>query len=604
MESKKKKVQVVGPGKAGCSLGTALERKGWIVQEYLGKTDDLQDAAQSVDLLVIATPDEVISTVSRKIQPNPSTVIAHLSGVLGLDVLAPHNLRMGLHPLASLPNPERGADLLESGIWFGRALDEDKIAPFVYPHFELQDPWVENRERPNSSLQSQFGLNPFTESVQGYDFRPKKGSVFIDNGKVIEGINDGQEEDFYHGESFSGQNRGFVGEAPDIGPYEYGDSVYWIPGYRYNFPSIPIPRDGKQDVPLEYGLAWNYPWAENYIGVSATVNINGPGISQTQTFDYPKNVLFVNLLPNSSYNWSVTVQGIAESTSGENWTFTTTDKIYPLNDRSIDINVQDSTYLPSHMQHLIVSAEDYTFLKFYIPIIIDTLNTINLDLTPSYIEPNFGGLVLYQFSDTLWTEKLNESNIGFSSFENLTPLDTIFSFQQNIKSNINIKPFITNGGLHSFALGAIDSSSYISFYSKENLTLEGDFNSTVPDHNSGYATNHDVWPSISFELQDNLKIKNNLLPKAYALHQNFPNPFNPITIIHFDLPKESNVKISVYDILGRSIKELVNEKQSPGFKSIKWEATNNFGKRVSAGIYIYSIEAENFRQTKKMVLLK
>ena len=126
--------------------------------------------------------------------------------------------------------------------------------------------------------------------------------------------------------------------------------------------------------------------------------------------------------------------------------------------------------------------------------------------------------------------------------------------------------------------GAIDSSSYISFYSKENLTLGGEFNSIVPNHNSGYATNHDVWPSISFELQDNLKVKNELLPKAFALHQNFPNPFNPVTTIHFDLPKESNIKLSVYDILGRSIKELVNEKQSPGFKSIKWDATNNFGK--------------------------
>ena len=153
-------------------------------------------------------------------------------------------------------------------------------------------------------------------------------------------------------------------------------------------------------------------------------------------------------------------------------------------------------------------------------------------------------------------------------------------------------------------MGAIDSSSYISFYSKENLTLGGEFNSIVPNHNSGYATNHDVWPSISFELQNNLKIKNDLLPKEFALHQNFPNPFNPITTIHFDLPKESNIKLSVYDILGRSIKELVNEKQSPGFKSIKWDATNNFGKRVSAGLYIYSIEAENFRQTKKMLLLK
>jgi hypothetical protein len=256
------------------------------------------------------------------------------------------------------------------------------------------------------------------------------------------------------------------------------------------------------------------------------------------------------------------------------------------------------------MQHLTVSDDNYTFFKFHIPTIIDTLSTISLNLTPSHVEPNFGGMVLYQFSDTLWTEKLNETNIGFSSFENLTPLDTIFSFQQNIKSSINIKPFIANGGLYSFALGAIDSSSYISFYSKENLTLGGEFNSIVPNHNSGYATNHDVWPSISFELQNNLKIKNDLLPKAFALHQNFPNPFNPITTIHFDLPKESNIKLSVYDILGRSIKELVNEKQSPGFKSIKWDATNNFGKRVSAGLYIYSIEAENFRQTKKMLLLK
>ena len=58
------------------------------------------------------------------------------------------------------------------------------------------------------------------------------------------------------------------------------------------------------------------------------------------------------------------------------------------------------------------------------------------------------------------------------------------------------------------------------------------------------------------------------MPKAFALHQNFPNPFNPITTIHFDLPKESNIKLLVYDILGRSVKELVNQKQSPGFKSI------------------------------------
>ena len=172
------------------------------------------------------------------------------------------------------------------------------------------------------------------------------------------------------------------------------------------------------------------------------------------------------------------------------------------------------------------------------------------------------------------------------------------------KTKINDKNQITVIGLGAIDDFVLNTGINDNILAKENLTLDGEFNSIVPNHNSGYATNHDLWPSISFELQDDLTIKNNLLPKTYALHQNFPNPFNPITIINFDLPKESNVKLSVYDILGRSIKELVNQKQSPGFKSIKWDATNNFGKRVSAGLYIYSIEAEDFRQTKKMVLIK
>jgi len=189
-------------------------------------------------------------------------------------------------------------------------------------------------------------------------------------------------------------------------------------------------------------------------------------------------------------------------------------------------------------------------------------------------------------------------------FENLTPLDTVFFLEQNVELSINIKPFIIDGGLHSFALGVIDSTDNVSFYSKENLILEGDFNSTVVDHNSGYATNHDFWPSISFLMQENLSSKNNLVPKVFALHQNYPNPFNPKTIIQYDLPKSSNVKIVIYDIIGRMIKNLVNNRQSAGFKSIQWDATNNYGNKVSAGVYIYSIETENFSKNKKMILLK
>ena len=94
------------------------------------------------------------------------------------------------------------------------------------------------------------------------------------------------------------------------------------------------------------------------------------------------------------------------------------------------------------------------------------------------------------------------------------------------------------------------------------------------------------------------------LPTVYAIHQNYPNPFNPTTQIKYDLPEGAMVSITIYDIMGRSIKSLVNSNQSAGYRSIQWNATNNQGQPVSAGVYLYTIEAGDFRQTKKMILLK
>jgi len=88
------------------------------------------------------------------------------------------------------------------------------------------------------------------------------------------------------------------------------------------------------------------------------------------------------------------------------------------------------------------------------------------------------------------------------------------------------------------------------------------------------------------------------------LHQNYPNPFNPTTSIDYDLPERSNVKVSIYDMLGRKVKTLINQQQNAGYMSIKWDATNDLAEPVSAGVYIYTIEAGAFRQTRKMILLK
>ena len=92
--------------------------------------------------------------------------------------------------------------------------------------------------------------------------------------------------------------------------------------------------------------------------------------------------------------------------------------------------------------------------------------------------------------------------------------------------------------------------------------------------------------------------------ERFMLHQNYPNPFNPITNMRYDLPEEAFVNITIYDMFGNTVKTLIDGKKSSGFKSVQWNAKNNQGQPVSAGVYVYTIEAGKFRQTKKMILLK
>ena len=101
-----------------------------------------------------------------------------------------------------------------------------------------------------------------------------------------------------------------------------------------------------------------------------------------------------------------------------------------------------------------------------------------------------------------------------------------------------------------------------------------------------------------------LGLENHPVISSFTLDQAYPNPFNPITNIGYELPKESFVNITIYDILGNEIKNLVDQIEDSGSKLIQWKATNNAGQSVSAGAYLYSIEVGHFRQTKKMIFLK
>ena len=94
------------------------------------------------------------------------------------------------------------------------------------------------------------------------------------------------------------------------------------------------------------------------------------------------------------------------------------------------------------------------------------------------------------------------------------------------------------------------------------------------------------------------------IPDSYLLHQNFPNPFNPKTKIRYDLQKSGFVNIDIYNVIGKHIKSLINEKKEVGYQSVNWNGTDASGRSVPAGMYIYTIQTDDFSSTKKMILVK
>lgn len=94
------------------------------------------------------------------------------------------------------------------------------------------------------------------------------------------------------------------------------------------------------------------------------------------------------------------------------------------------------------------------------------------------------------------------------------------------------------------------------------------------------------------------------LPKEFSLVQNHPNPFNPTTKIAYKLPKAEHVNLAIYNVLGQKIRVLVNERKDAGSYDIVWDGKDDLGHEVSAGSYLYKIQAGNFTDMKKMLFVK
>ncbi|MCF8242330.1 MAG: CotH kinase family protein [Melioribacteraceae bacterium] len=98
--------------------------------------------------------------------------------------------------------------------------------------------------------------------------------------------------------------------------------------------------------------------------------------------------------------------------------------------------------------------------------------------------------------------------------------------------------------------------------------------------------------------------RENLIPQEFDLLQNYPNPFNPETNIKFNLPKDSNVKLIIYNILGEAVNTLLSKNMKAGFHSVVWNGKNDYGLQLASGVYFYSLSTEGFSSVKKMILLR
>ena len=156
--------------------------------------------------------------------------------------------------------------------------------------------------------------------------------------------------------------------------------------------------------------------------------------------------------------------------------------------------------------------------------------------------------------------------------------------------------------IHEFDLFWVENNSVNGWQNLHGITEMLRLRYNTEQHSSAFGNLFSSW--ISHNSNMALDIQNDLTPKKITVHQNYPNPFNPTTQIRYDLEKNEYISIDIYNVTGHKVKSLIRNRQRAGYKSVTWDATNDLGQAVSAGMYIYTIRAGEFSSSKKMLFLK
>ena len=215
------------------------------------------------------------------------------------------------------------------------------------------------------------------------------------------------------------------------------------------------------------------------------------------------------------------------------------------------------------------------------------------------VEPDEGDI--YQFSEN----EINES-IRFIWRDAIDPDEHVLNYNLEIcRENVCWDTTLTQNEdllVGSFCRFDIHVQDLI-----HNLNIEDNQNtiiwSVLASDSFDTTEVDDGFGTFSINL-DFLESYENFNPTDFQVGNAYPNPFNPSTTISYYLPYAASIKLVIHDIVGNVITNLVTEYEAQGYKLVQWNATNNEGQSVSAGVYFYSIEAGDFRQTKKIILLK
>ena len=411
----------------------------------------------------------------------------------------------------------------------------------------------------------------------------------------------------------------YFGVKPDMGAYES----------NYDVHQTCIADDGSEGIDL---------WGECY-SIENTTTLGWPPFVPDSATSLPEELFSLVNLTTLSINYT--------NVSGE-----IPHQIGNLSNLiRLDLSSnQFSGEIPVEIGSLInLTSLDLSSNQFSGEIPIELFGLINLEGEIEYITgPGGGGSIFHQglnLSNNMLTGPISEEigalinlkslDLSFNQLEGDLPLELynldslrslnlsnnlfIGEISEEIGNLLKLEGVTTYGHMSITQYDALNLSNNLfdGFIPSEICDLPLDWENSYMDQNQGFSiSNNQFCPPfppclVSFiGVQDTSNCtqmynQNNIdMSMNYSLFQNYPNPFNPFTTLRYDLPEDSFVSITIYDLMGKAIKNLINNHQTSGYKSIQWDATDSQGQPVSAGVYLYTIEAGDFRQTKKMILLK